>query len=145
MKIFHWPCIEDDVEELSVYCTLPFGVNSIFTAVADAMEWIARQQRVTIILHYVDDFLVICHPGSAECMANVTLLLLVFEHLGISIAVDKLEGPTPVITFLGKELDTIHGINRLPTHKLEESQNLIIKWVGRKSCLKQDLESLIGK
>ena len=43
------------------------------------------------------------------------------------------------------ELDTIQGITRLPTHKLEELQSLVTTWVGRKSHLKQDLESLVGK
>ena len=100
---------------------------------------------MTTILHYLDDFLVIGHPDSAECMANVTLLLSVFEQLGIPVAADKLEGPCQVITFLGIELDTIQGITRLPSHKLEELQSLIATWVGRKSCLKWDLESLVGK
>ena len=58
---------------LFIDTTLPFGLRSapkIFTTVADAAEWIARQQGVTTILHYLDDFLVIGHPGSAECMAR---------------------------------------------------------------------------
>ena len=135
-------------KSLFIDTTLPFGLRSapkIFTAVADVAEWIARQQGVTTILHYLDDFLVIGHPDSAECIANVTLLLSVFEQLGIPVAADKLEGPCQVIAFLGIELDTIQGITRLPSHKLEELQSLIATWVGRKSCLKRDLESLVGK
>ena len=69
----------------------------------------------------------------------------VFEQLEIPVAADKLEGPCQVIAFLGIELDTIQGITRLPSHKLEELQSLIATWVGRKSCLKRDLESLVGK
>ena len=129
-------------KSLFIDTTLPFGLRSapkIFTAVADAAEWIARQQGVTTILHYVDNFLVIGHPDSTECMANVTLLLSVFEQLGIPVAADKLVGPCQVIIFLGIELDTIQGITRLPSHKLEELQSLIATWVGRKSCLKRDL------
>ena len=48
-------------KSLFIDTTLPFGLRSapkIFTAVADAAEWIARQQGVTTILHYLDDFLV---------------------------------------------------------------------------------------
>ena len=51
---------------LFIGTTLPFGLRSapkIFTAVADAAEWIARQQEVATILHYLDDFLVIGHQG----------------------------------------------------------------------------------
>ena len=54
---------------LIIDTTFPFGLRSapkIFTAVADAAEWIARQQGVTTILHYLDDFLVICCPGSVD-------------------------------------------------------------------------------
>ena len=61
--------------------TLPFKLRSapkIFTVVADAAEWIAMQQGMTTLLHYLDDFLVVGHPESAECMANVTLLLPIF-------------------------------------------------------------------
>ena len=65
--------------------------------------------------------------------------------MGIPVAVDKPEGPAPVITFLGIELDTIKEITRLPPCKLEELQSLVTTWVGRKSCWKQDLESLVGK
>ena len=42
--------------------TLPFGLRSalkIFSAVAEAAEWRAKQQGVTTILHYLDDILII--------------------------------------------------------------------------------------
>ena len=51
---------------------------------------------VTTIIHYLDEFLVINHSESAEFMANVTLLLSVFEHLGIPVVVHKLQGHAPV-------------------------------------------------
>ena len=46
---------------------LPFGLRSapkIFTAVADAVEWIARQHGVKFIIHYLDDYLIIGAPNS---------------------------------------------------------------------------------
>lgn len=48
-------------EALLLDTTLPFGLWSapkIFTAVADAVEWIVRQQGVQFVIHYLDDFLV---------------------------------------------------------------------------------------
>ena len=66
---------------LFIDTTLPCGLRSapkIFTAVAKAAEWIARQQGMTTILHYLDDFLVIGRTESTEYMTNVTLLLSVF-------------------------------------------------------------------
>ena len=50
---------------LFIDTTLPLGLRlapKIFTAVADAAESIARQQGVTTILHYLDDFLIIGRP-----------------------------------------------------------------------------------
>ena len=46
-------------DDLFIDSTLPFGLRSapkIFTAVADAAEWIARQKGVNSILHYLDDW-----------------------------------------------------------------------------------------
>ena len=76
----------------------------IFTMVTDMAEWLARQQGVTTILHFLYDFLVIDHTESAEVVAYVMLLLLVFEHLGIPVAVEKVEGSCSVIIFPGIEL-----------------------------------------
>ena len=89
---------------LFIDTTLPFGLRSAPKIFLAAAEWIAKQQVVTTILHYLDDFLVIGSPGSTECMANVALVLSTFEHLGIPVAMNKLEGPCCVLTFLGIEL-----------------------------------------
>ena len=46
---------------------LPFGLRSapkIFTAIADGLEWIARQNGVTRIEHYLDDFVILGPPES---------------------------------------------------------------------------------
>ena len=79
---------------LFIDTTLPFGLRSapkIFTAVADAAKWIARQQGVTTILHY---FLIIGNPESTECMANVALVLTICEGLhGDSSSLEQGRGP----------------------------------------------------
>ena len=64
--------------------TLPFGLCStskIFTAIADAAEWIVRQQGVEFILYYLDDFLVV--SAAEKCRGEFTLhiLLETFEQL----------------------------------------------------------------
>ena len=60
-------------------------------------EWVGRKIRVKTILHYLDNFLVAVSLGSTECIANVTLLLCVFKHLGMRVVVNKLEDPSPVL------------------------------------------------
>lgn len=67
-----------------------------------------------------------------------------FEFLGLPVAEDKLEGRDTQLTFLGLELDTITMEIRLPSEKLVTLQALIMSWLGRRSCSKRELESLVG-
>ena len=132
---------------LLVDTALPFGLCSapkIFTALADAAEWMVRQQGVEFIIHYLDDFLVMAadeHQGSHA----LRLLLETFEHLGLPIAWDKLEGPSPCLTFLGFELDSTRGEIRLPWQKLGDIRSKVHRWLDRKACTKRELESLVGR
>ena len=133
---------------LYIDTALPFGLRSapkIFTAIADAVEWVVKQEGVDFVLHYLDDFLLVGAPASQECTGALTTLLSVFDRLGLPVATDKLEGPGCQLTFLGFELDSTVLIIRLPQVKLMELQELIQAWVGRKSCSRRELESLVGK
>ena len=109
--------------DLFINTALTFGLRSApkkFNAVADAVEWIVKQQGVDYVLHYLDDFLVIGQPGSKECPRALATLLGVFDQLGLPVAPEKLEGPTPCITFLGFQLDSATMEVRLPPGKLSE-------------------------
>ena len=136
-------------ETLFVDTALPFGLRSapkIFTtAIADAVEWISREEGVQFVIHYLDDFLVLGAPDTNECETAVQKLMDVFSRLGLPVATDKLEGPTTRLVFLGFELDTVAWEIRLPRQKLEELKELIRLWVGRRICSRKELESLVGK
>ena len=59
---------------LYIDTALPFGLRSapkIFTAVADAAEWIVHQEGVERVIHYLDDFLIIGPPHSTKCKQDV--------------------------------------------------------------------------
>ena len=130
-----------------VDAALPFGLRSapkIFTAVADAAEWIARSVGVRDVLHYPDDFFLVGPSSSDECRADMHSLLQMFHSLGLPLAPDKLEGPTTCLSFLGLEIDTVAMELRLPTTKLTALQALIQSWLRRRSCTRRELESLIG-
>ncbi len=127
---------------------LPFGLRSapkIFTAVADAVEWITKKRGADFVIHYLDDFLVMGAPEIEECKVVLRRLLNVLENLGLPVAQDKLEGPDTTLTFLGFELDSRRLEVRLPCRKLEELRGLVQQWKGKRSGLLKDLESLIGK
>jgi len=64
---------------------LPFGLRSaplIFTAVADALEWIVRQRGVNDIDHYIDDFVIIGPPKSDVCGQALGMTIRTCRELG---------------------------------------------------------------
>ena len=126
---------------------LPFGLRSapkLFTAVADAIEWCIHQRGVDLIFHYLDDFLVMGPPNSATCKHSLELLVSECGELGVPLASEKIEGPSPILTFLGIEIDTREGILRLPADKLQRLISAVNEWLHRKSCTRRELESLVG-
>ena len=107
---------------------LLFGLHSapiIFTAVADAMEWMFRQQGVSTIDHYLYDFIIVGPPRSRVCGHTLDLILGMCEDLGVPLALDKLEGPSDCIIFLGIEINTAAGILRLPADKLAHLRTVL--------------------
>ena len=96
---------------------LPFGLRSapkLFTAIADALEWMVRKSGVTEVTHYRDDFIVVGPPESPSCGRHLAIIQGSCEELGIPLAMEKMEGRTARITFLGIEIDTVAGVLCLP-------------------------------
>ena len=61
---------------------------------------------VSPILYYLDDLLTMGPLASITCEENLNVIKDVCIHLGIPLAMEKLEGPTTSLTFLGIDLDT---------------------------------------
>ena len=80
--------------------------------------------------------------GTDKCKLNNDLTL---TTCGFPIKYQKIEGPSPIINFLGIELDMHKMEARLPQDKLEHLKEELQKWNGRKSCQKRTLLSLIGR
>ena len=130
-------------------CVLPFGLRSapiIFSALADALERIILKKGVTNSMHYLDDFLIMGKQGSSECQSNLSnIMIAVCKDLGVPLKLEKIEGPSAVLTFLGFTLDTIKMEIRLPLAKLRDIQMLMEAWQHKRKCTKRELLSLIGK
>ena len=126
---------------------LPFGLRSapiIFSAVADALQWIIQQKGVDHLYHYLDDFIMMGAPQSSSCQNNLALTLDTCKQVGMPIEPEKTEGPATKITFLGMELDSVALTIRLPEPKLNRLRALLADWSGLKTVKKRDLLSLIG-
>ena len=126
---------------------LPFGLRSapkIFTAVADALEWVVLQRGVTWVAHYLDDFITMGPASSEVCGQNLEQILATCGELGVPLAADKMEGPSPCLTFLGIEMDTEEGVLRLPAEKLVRVRDALARWSTRRTCRRRELEYLVG-
>lgn len=80
--------------------TLPFSLRSaplIFSAVADALEWLVKSRGVEHIFHYIDDFVVVGPSLSNACEHSLRTLTQTCENLGLLVAHEKTEGPLHVL------------------------------------------------
>jgi len=124
---------------------LPFGLRSapkIFSALADALQWILHRNGISKGLHYLDDYIMAAkdyQPAQKETLVRT------FQTLGVPLEPSKLEGPEICLTFLGIEVDTAPLQLRLPGDKLEKLKQQL-KWAisVRRSIPKEELESLVG-
>jgi len=126
--------------------TLPFGLRSapkIFSAVADAIQWILQSQGIHLSLHYLDDFIFVAKDYS-EAVSQKNTLTKIWEKLGVPMEVSKLEGPSQTLKFLGIEVDTARLQLRLPEDKLSQLKKALANLVLERTVFKEDLESLVG-
>ena len=126
---------------------LPFGLRSspkIFNAIADFLTWVLYCEGVTLVLHYLDDFLIFEPPDCVTASRTRAMVESIFSHVGAPLAHHKSEGPATVLSFLGIQIDTVQFQLSLPAEKISRLQTLLRHWVTRKACTRKDLESLIG-
>lgn len=113
---------------------LPFGLRSapkIFTAIADAAQWLMVNRGVDRLLHYMDDFAFVAE-SRMEAERKKQLLVSVWSELGIPLEPAKLEGPATCLTFLGIEVDTMTLQLRLPSEKLARLAGVLEAALGKK-------------
>ena len=99
---------------LFVNSALLFGLRSapkIFSALADALEWLIRNEGVESVMHYLDDYLLVARTQEG-CHEALQKLLGIFERLKVPVAPEKLEGPGTKLKFLGIELNTEEAFER---------------------------------
>lgn len=72
--------------QLFIEAVLPFGLRStpkIFSAVADALEWILTQRGVSHSIHYLDDFFTVGSPTFNGCSNNLHSIAETCKLLGV--------------------------------------------------------------
>ena len=116
--------------EVYVDCQLPFGLAyapAVFSAFAEALEWILWSRGVRNLIHYLNDFLLFGALASLECLQALHSTLSTCQELGIPLALHKVEGPTTQLVFLGIGLDSQMALS-LHDDKLLRLHGLLQQW-----------------
>ncbi|CAC5406017.1 unnamed protein product [Mytilus coruscus] len=82
-------------------------------------------------INYVDDFGGVSDNQNAEHDYNFVLEL--FQRFGLEVSKEKCLPPTKVLTFLGKEYNSIDMTVRIPETKLQETYELLQKFARKKT------------
>ena len=112
-------------EAVFVDTCFPFGLRSapkLFNILADLLAWIIEQHGVQpLLLHYLDDYLIIGPPHSHTCQQNLNTIKQICNILEVPLALEKVEAPTTCLSFVGITLDTTAMKARLSPEKLQRS------------------------
>ena len=85
----------------------------------------ARGKGHTHVFHYVDNFIAVGRPQSAECMDTLAIMKATCSESGAPIKEEKSEGTATTLPFLGMELDMVKLEIRFPSDKLKRLKSLI--------------------
>ena len=146
-----WKYIDENGNSIKQYfvdTVLPFGLKSsakLFNKYADGLEYIMKQNGVSNVEHYLDDYFSCGHPTSMECEANLAIMTYTCKCLGFSVQPRKLVYATTVMEYLGIEINTDIMELRISDVRLKEVLIELNKWRYKDSCTKRELLSLIGK
>ena len=130
---------------------LPFGLRSspaLFGRLASAIEWILRHNYgIQHLIHYLDDFFTARPAGSPVCFQNMAKMNEVCKSVNAPTKVEKEEGPSTSLTFLGILPNT--ACTSMQASITVEQKTELLKAIedlrGKRTCTKRRLLSLIGK
>ena len=126
---------------------LPFGASIsciTFERFARFLEFCVKSRLNTEnLIHYLDDFL-----GGGKTTDSCAKALETFKNtmseLGVPVAVEKTEGPSEVLVFLGLELDSNEMVVRIPQEKIQEVLEKTRVVLSTSKTTLRKMQSLIG-
>ena len=126
---------------------LVFGLASacqLWERVATAIHWIATSKLgLRLLVHYIDDYLLIS-VGTRLAEIQLRSMLKLFDMLGVPISIDKLEGPSESLPFLGIQIHSSTMTIALDKARLAYVQKLLSDWMSLSKVTIKEVQSLIG-
>jgi hypothetical protein len=111
-----------------IYKCLPMGCSlscSLFEKFSTFLNWeLSRRSKLHSIIHYLDDFLFIDKANLTECCDLMKDFESLCLDLGIPVALEKTEGLTTRLNFLGLGIDTSTMTIFVPPIKVNE----LLEW-----------------
>ena len=123
---------------------LPFGYrqgSSIFQCLSDAVRFIMLQKGHDITTYINDIF---GHALRSQSHQAFDTLYNLLQELDFIISKAKLVSLNTKVTCLGIQIETVNSTLSIPPDKLLEIKQTCQEWIGRKTCRKRELKSLLG-
>lgn len=138
-------------EQYFVDKCLPMGCAiscSLFEKFSSIIEWLVRDRTQGVheagLDHYLDDFFFAGRENTSVCANLMYNFEQLCKELGVPIAEDKTVLPTPVLVFLGLEIDSILMQIRIPQEKLSSLRELLLEVYSKSKVTLRKLQSLTG-
>ena len=125
--------------------SLPFGFrlgSGFFERCSDALRYIMKQNGHNGLFNYIDDLIYVGLPS--KIYDSYTFLLSLLQDLGLEISKSKLVEPSTQVVCLGILVDTVNRTISVPPEKLQDIRHICKSWVHRKTCTKNQYQSLLG-
>lgn len=127
---------------------LPMGLSlscATFEKFANFLEWeLRRRVQTENTSHYLDDFFLAGTADSNDCQNIMSMFGIVCKELGVPLAIDKTEGPSTDLTFLGFTIDSVALVIKIPEDKVKSILSLLSETLQRKKIRLRELQSLAG-
>lgn len=127
---------------------LPMGCSIscyFFELFSSFLEWVVRYETSSRgVIHYLDDFLFVSSGDSPQCQFLLDTFKFFMGKFGVPLSMEKTEGPTTTISFLGIEIDSIGMVFRLPDDKLRKLLDLVEGFCAASKVTLRQMQSLLG-
>lgn len=141
-----WTFAGDSEPTFLIDGRLPFGsclAPSHFHRITQAVRRCMLRRGMTGTVAYLDDIFLTASTRE-ECVNMLMTLISLLRKLGFNISWPKVVGPTQTITFLGVQICTLNSTLSLPDDKLQQLQQRLQQFHGKRRATKHSLQSLAG-